>query len=370
MAKTDAKTKSEFQKLLLQEEFTKIPKPGDIVKGKVIFISPKEIDLDLEGFKIGVIRGYELSDINSLYPNLKIGDEIEATVLETENENGEVELSLRFTGERRAWEELEKIKKENQTVTVKILEANHGGLMATLGHQIVGFLPVSQLSPEHYPRVTGGDKTKILEKLREFVGKDLRVKILDVDEKEKKLIFSEKILWEEEQKELLAKYKVGDVVSGRVTAFADFGAFVAFDKLEGLVHISEIAWQRLDHPSDVLKIGQEVKAKIIGIDGSKIFLSLRQLVPDPWQKVKERYQVNQIVTGKVLKVNPFGLFVELDPEIHGLAHISELDLRPNEKLETKIKPGDILQFKIISLEPETHRLGLSQKALKETDNKQ
>jgi small subunit ribosomal protein S1 len=296
-------------------------------------------------------------------------------VIDLENENGEVELSFRHMGERRAWDEFEKMKRENQTVAAKILDANRGGLMATVGHQTIGFLPVSQLSPEHYPRVPGGDKARILEKLREFIGKDVRVKVLDVNEKEKKLIFSEKTLWEEEQKELLTKYKIGDVVEGQVTALADFGAFVAFsaaggsasgkDTLEGLVHISEIAWQRLDHPSDVLKIGDKVQAKVIGIEGSKIFLSIRQLLLDPWQKIGEHYQINQMVQGKVLKVNPFGLFVELDPEIHGLAHISEIELGPNENLEAKIKPGDTLEFRIVSIDPEAHRLGLSQKALKE-----
>lgn len=405
---------SDLKKLLLNQEFTKIPKVGESAKGIVVSASKNEVRMDIEGFKSGIIRGIELADVKTIYPNLKIGDQIEATVIELENENGEVELSFRFMGEKRGWQELQKLKQENRTTEVKILEANRGGLMATLGHQIIGFIPVSQLSPEHYPRVPGGDKGKILEKLREFIGKNLRVKVMDADEKEQKLIFSEKILWEEEQKEVLSKYKIGDTVSGKVTALADFGAFVAFiplektaasqrrplpleadnglmpspaqtvreqnsltgsttkdsptpgeDNLEGLVHISEIAWQRLDHPSDALKIGDEITAKIIGLEGSKIFLSIRQLIPDPWQKVKERYQIGQAVKGKVLKVNPFGLFVELDPEIHGLAHISELDIVPNENLEQKIKPGAELEFTIVSIEPEFHRLGLSQKSSKE-----
>ncbi|MDP3244653.1 MAG: S1 RNA-binding domain-containing protein [bacterium] len=355
----------ELRKLLLTKDFTKIPKEGETVKGIVIAASKNEVRVDIEGFKTGVIRGPELSDVKMLYPDLKEGQEIEATVIDLDNEDGEVELSLRFTGQRRVWDEIEKMKQENQTVEAKIVDANRGGLMAVVGSQNVGFIPVSQLSPEHYPRVPGGDKSKILEKLREFIGQSIKVKVLDFSEKEKKIIFSEKSIWEEDQKEMLSKYKVGDVIEGKVTALADFGAFVAFDELEGLVHISEIAWQRLDNPADVLKVGDEVKAKIIGLEGSKIFLSIRELVDDPWKKAEERYKVGQIVKGKVLKVNPFGLFVELDPEIHGLAHVSELELGPGEKPEEKIKPNDEVEFRIVSLESAAHRLGLSQKALKE-----
>lgn len=373
-------TNEELKKLLLSQDFVKIPKAGDVIKGKIVFLSKHEVRLEIEGYKTGVARGPELANIQSVYPDLKIGDEVEATVIELENEKGEVELSFRFTGERIGWDELKRLKQEGQIVNIKILEANQGGLIATTGNQIIGFLPVSQLSPKNYPRVPGGERMKILERLREFAGKSLRVKILDIDEKEGKLIFSEKILWEEEQKELLSKFKVGDVIEGTVTALADFGAFVAFsgegekaaggDGMEGLAHISEIAWQRLDHPADVLKVGDKVKAKIIGVEGSKIFLSLRQLMEDPWMRVKDRYQMNQVVKGKVLKVNPFGLFVELDPEIHGLAHVSEVELAPGEKLEAKVKPGDEMEFRVVSIEPEAHRLGLSQKAVKEPAKEQ
>jgi len=189
-------------------------------------------------------------------------------------------------------------------------------------------LPVSQLSPENYPRVSGGDKSKILEKLKEFVGKSVEVRIIDADERSEKLIVSEKAVWEEQQKDLIDKFKIGDTVEGTVTAVADFGVFVKFENLEGLVHISEIAWQRIEHPKDIVKVGQEVKAEIIAIEGSKIFLSMRKLLTDPWAEVAKKYDIGQKVTGKVLKINPFGLFVELDDDIHGLAHISELSDKP------------------------------------------
>lgn len=352
----------ELTKLLSNKDYVNIPKQGDLVKGTVIAVSPREIIVDIEGYKTGIIRGPGIQDKNNVYPDLKPGDFIEATVSELENEQGQVELSLRFAGTSRASDTALRAKTAGAIVDVKIIDANRGGLMAAWSN-MSGFIPVSQLSPEHYPRVSGGDKGKILERLRSFIGTSMRVKILDCDPQEDKLIFSEKSLWEEEQKDLISKYKVGDVVEGAVTAVADFGAFVGFDGLEGLVHISEIAWQRLDNPADVVKVGDKVRAKVLNIQGSKIFLSIRALIDDPWKKAQERYVVGQIVQGHVLKVNPFGVFVELDPEIHGLAHVSELLVKSDTPIEEQIKPGQTRSFKIVSIEPEHHRLGLSEKAV-------
>ncbi|MFH0928070.1 MAG: S1 RNA-binding domain-containing protein, partial [bacterium] len=184
-----------------------------------------------------------------------------------------------------------------------------------------------------------------------------------LDEKDEKLILSEKSLWEEKQRSLLDKYKIGDIVEGKIVAIADFGVFVRFDSLEGLVHISEIAWQRIDHPKDVVKVGDTVQAQVIGIEGSKIFLSMKNLTPDPWADVTAKYKVGDVVEGKVLKINPFGFFVELDSNIHGLAHVSELSEKPVKDVNTIAKIGDTLKFKIVSMEPKEHRLGLSLKAI-------
>lgn len=359
---------ADLKQLLTGEKtYLKVPKEGEVVRGTVVATSPREVLVDITGFKSGIVRGLEIKELEQIYPGLKIGDVIEATVLELENEEGQVELSFRFAGETRAWETAFAAKHKQEIVKAHIDDANRGGLMVSwMG--LKGFLPVSQLSPEHYPRVPGGDKAKILEKLRTFVGGDFRAQILDCDPKSGKLIFSEKALWEDEQKDLLAKYKIGDTVEGTITAVADFGVFVKFsgeggDGLEGLVHISEIAWQRIDDPADVVKVGQKVRAQILNIQGSKIFLSLKALQDDPWKRIQERYSVGQVVDGKILKVNPFGLFVELDAEIHGLAHVSELAVKPNVPLEEQIQPSQVRKFKIVSIEPEHHRLGLSEKAL-------
>ncbi len=344
--------------------YLQIPKVGDVIKGKVISVGRREIRLDMEGVRMGVVRGRELFAESKEYNNLIPGEEVPATVLELENENGELELSFRFAGQQKAWEELRRLFTTGQTVETKILEANKGGLIVHL-HHITGFLPVSQLSPEHYPRVSGGDKNKILEKLKSYTGQKMDVRVIDVNEQDEKLIVSEKAVWEDSQKNVLAQYRIGGMVEGEITALADFGAFVKFDSLEGLVHISEIAWQRIDHPHDLLKIGQTVKAEIIGIEGSKIFLSMKKLVADPWKNVSDRYQVGNLVEGTVLKVNPFGLFVELDPEIHGLAHVSELSSQPGADATTLTKEGDRITFRIVSIEPDEHRLGLSLKAVDE-----
>lgn len=229
---------------------------------------------------------------------------------------------------------------------------------------MVGFLPTSQLSPQYYPRVEDGNKNKILEKLKSLVNKTLKVKIIDIDEREDKLIVSEKEVWKDKQKDALENYKVGDMVEGIVSGITNFGIFVKFGKnLEGLVHISELGWQRIDHPKNIFKIKDKVKAEIIDIGDEKIFLSLKKLMPDPWKKVVEKYKIGDMVRGKVLKINPFGLFVELDQDIHGLAHISELSNKPIKSPHEIAKAGDILDFKILSIEPEEHRLGLSLRAL-------
>ncbi len=364
MADPKEVVKTELEKLLDNENFTNVPKLNDLVKGKVLSTKGRQIKIDINGLMVGVVRGRELYNESEIYKNLNKGDLVEATVVDAENENGEVELSFRHAGQKRAWKDLSELSTSGEPISVKILDANKGGLIVRVGH-VQGFLPVSQLAPEHYPRVAGGDKQKILDKLKSFVGQDVRVKVLDVMEDDGKLIVSEKAVWEDEQKNVIAQCKVGDVVAGEVSAVADFGAFVKFYPtgtsvpLEGLVHISEIAWQRIDHPRDLLKVTDEVRAEIIGIEGSKIFLSMKKLTEDPWVNVSKRYKVGDWVEGKVVKINPFGFFIELDQDIQGLAHISELSEKPVEDATKIAKIGDNLKFRVVSIEPNEHRLGLS-----------
>lgn len=354
---TNTATKTGAFAKLLDEQFGSVPKVGDTLKGKVLSVGRNEVRIDIDGLRTGVIRGPQLFAESAEYRNLKENTEVEATVTELENENGELELSFRTAGHARAWSKLEELRKTGEVVKARVKEANKGGLMVDLDG-MDAFLPVSQLSQDHYPRVAGGDKNKILEKLREFVGQEIVVKVIDVNEKDEKLIVSEKAMGEESKAVSTDKFKVGEVVEGEVSAITAFGSFVKFDGVEGLVHISELAWQRIDHPKDVVRIGDHVKAEIIQIDGKKIFLSMKRLQPDPWKNVAEKYKVGQIVTGKIVKVNPYGLFIELDPEIQGLAHVSELSNEQIEDVSKTFAIGDNREFEIVSIEATEHRLGL------------
>ncbi len=356
-AKTD-KEHEEFEKLLDGWNF-KAPQKGDLIQGVVISASKAEVKLDIDGIVSGVVRGPELYEEDDDYANLKTGDEVEATVIESENENGDIELSFRFAGQEKAWTSLRESLESKKSVKVKVIDANKGGLLVKY-RQIPGFLPVSQLAPENYPRINGGDKGRILDKLRSFVGKEFNVRLMTLDEKEDKIIFSEKEAWNEKQQDIISKYKVGTQVEGTITAITDFGVFISFgENLEGLIHISELAWQRIDDPADLYKVGDIIKAEVINLDSSKIFLSAKKLMADPWDGVEKKYKVGQVVEGEVLKTNPFGLFVSLDEDIHGLAHVSQLEMVAGEKIHDKFKAKEKYSFKIVSIEAKEHRLGLA-----------
>ncbi len=356
----------------MEQLLEKSPEPlqlGDVVRGTVIGIAPNTVYLDLGVFGTGIVIGREAKDGMSS-KKLAIGDIVNATVIDPETDDGYIELSIREASYDKAWNDLEEKAKNKETIKTKILDANKGGLIVEV-NGISGFLPVSQLSSEHYPRVEDGDKTKILEMLKQLVGRELTVVILDANRDEEKLIVSEKAAGSEKEREALATLKVGDVVDGEVSGVVKFGAFVKFFPpttegaqnkgpcLEGLVHISELAWQLIDDPRDIVKTGDTVKAKVIGIDDTRISLSMKALARDPWETVTERYKVGDIVEGKVDKINHFGAFVYLDNDIHGLAHVSEFrELYPGKKFEEMIGVGNTYKWKILSIEPKSHRMGL------------
>lgn len=355
----------DLAKLLTTKTTKTLPKVGDLVEGTVITASKSEVLIDVNGITVGIVRGFELVDESDETTGIKPGQLVSATVIDLDNEKNQIELSFRATGHKKAWAKLEEYLKNEDVVEAIVLEANKGGLMIKVGG-VKGFLPVSQLSAEHYPRVEGGSKTKILEKLQEIIGKPLKVKIIDVNEVEEKLIVSEKETVKEAQEKIVSKYKVGDVVNGKISGVVSFGAFVEFDDgLEGLIHISEIAWKRIDDPSEYLKVGQAISAKIIEINNSKISLSMKQLDNDPWKSVEEKYKVGQKVRGMILKTNPFGAFVELDKQIHGLAHISELSKEMVKDINEVVEIGKEYDFRVVSIDAKNHRLGLSIKALTE-----
>jgi len=357
MEEKDLNQDSEFAKLLEKDDI-KIPQVGDIIKAVVITASKSEVKLDVNGVLMGVVRGPELYNEVPEFSNLKPGQEVEAAVVDDENENGELELSFRLVGQEKAWNDLRRALKEKTVIKVKIMDANKGGLLSRFC-QIDGFLPVSQLAPENYPRISGGDKSRILEKLKSFVGQEFDVTVMTLNEEDNKIIFSEKDVWNKKQKPALDKYTIGMGIEGKITAITNFGVFVSFgENIEGLIHISELAWQRIDSPSEMYKVGDKIKAEIITIDGAKVFLSAKKLLTDPWLEASAKYKSGQVVEGTILKVNPFGLFVKLDDEIHGLAHISQLNLGVKEKITDLFKSDEVRKFEVVSISPSEHRLGL------------
>ena len=346
----------------------KVLKQGDMVEGSLISVGKNEVYVDLEGYGVGVVRGRELYDDEATLSALKPGDKIFVSVVEPENKEGIVELSLRQAGQERVWQTLKEKMDSKEVVRTKILEANKGGLMVEINN-VMGFLPVSQLSLEHYPRVEDGDKNRILGVLQSYIGSLFDVHIITADSAEEKLIVSEKAVFEKEMENKLGELKIGQVVEGTITGVVDFGAFVKFGELEGLVHISELAWQRIDNPRDIIKVGQKVTAKVISIDKGRVSLSIKQLQEDPWLEAVKKYQIGQVVKGKVSKIMPFGVFVELDKDIQGLAHVMELSHETIKSADEVLKPGEEKEFKIISIEPAEHRLGLSLKAMTEAPKK-
>jgi small subunit ribosomal protein S1 len=346
----------------------RVLKPGDMVEGTMISVSKNEVYIDLDGYGVGVVRGRELYDDQATLNSLKPGDKITASVVETENREGNVELSLRVAGQERVWQKLRDYMESKEIVSTKILAANKGGLMIELNN-VTGFLPVSQLSLEHYPRVEDGDKNKILSILNSYVGTNFSVQVITADMNEEKLIVSEKAVHEEEMHSKMSELKIGDVVTGQITGVVDFGVFVKFGELEGLVHISELAWQRIENPKDLFKVGDTVKAKIIAIEKGRVSLSIKQLQNDPWVEAVKKYQIGQVVKGTVSKIMPFGVFVELDKDIQGLAHLVELSHEAPKQAEDVVKPGQEYEFKVISIEPAEHRLGLSIKQMTEAPKK-
>lgn len=367
--KQETEVKSKMEELL-EEDVIKFPKIGDVVEGRVIEVSSSAIYLDIEPFGTGIVLGREIKD-GMGSGKLKEENRVLATVIDLENEDGFIELSIREASHEKAWEDLESKRDTQEKIFTKVVSANKGGLLVEI-NGISGFLPVSQLSSKNYPRVEDGDKNKIFNLLKRLVGQEIEVRIMDVERNTEKLIVSEKAAQKEKDREVISNLKVGDVVEGEISGVVDFGAFIKFfppnkpehsadeEKLEGLVHISELAWQLIENPRDIVKVGSKIKAKIIGIDDNKISLSIRALEKDPWSQIDKKYKAGDIVSGTVHKINHFGAFVYLDKDIHGLAHVSEMsELYPGKNIDELIKAGEDYDWKILSIESKEHRMGLA-----------
>ncbi len=366
MTKEKKKTMAEIFKEMIKGELRPL-KEGDIVEGKILSVSKNKILVDLGGKSIGFISIRE-PGVDVSPKDFKPGEKVLACVIIPEDEKGRVILSVKKADRERIWRELKEKYDKKESLEVKVVDANRGGLIVS-AKGIRGFLPVSQLAFEHYPRVDG-DKEEILKRLKALISQNLKVKIINFGTSENKLVFSEKAARVEEGTGL----KVGDIIKGKVSGIVDFGVFVNFPSNqgmeEGLIHISEISWGKVENLQDFVKVGDEIEAKIIDIEDGKISLSLKRLKPDPWLDLVKKYSVGQIVKGKISRIVPFGAFVKIGEkgeEIEGLVHVSELSDKKIVDPSKIVKEGEVYKFKILSIEPESRKISLSLKQVEEKE---
>ncbi|MBI2448508.1 S1 RNA-binding domain-containing protein [Candidatus Microgenomates bacterium] len=348
----------------------KIYKSGDSVDAVVEKVSKNKVFVIIDNRINGIVGGKELLYDPQFVKGLKKGDKITAFVLYPEDDDGTMLLSLRRAGRDSIWSGLAKKYEDKEKISVVVTDANKGGLIIEMGG-VKGFLPVSQLSAEHYPRVEGGNKDEILTRLNALVGKPIDVKIMALDKPSSKLIFSEREAIG--NRDIPDTINIGDQVEGKVTGIVDFGFFVDVKGVEGLVHISEISWAKVDDINDFVKTGDKLKLKIIDIENSRLSLSMKRLQEDPWKNMVKELKVGDKVMGSVARLTPYGAFVKLSLGegniVDALVHISEISSKRLADPSEILKLGEEKQFKILSIEPDQHRLSLSLKALEPGANK-
>lgn len=333
------------------------PAKNAIVEGEVVSIDKNSVYVNLPPWGTGIIFGREYINARDLIKKINIGDKITGKVLGTDNEEGYIEISLKEAKQALIWSEAEEAIRDKKVFELVVNEANKGGLMLSW-QGLSGFLPASQLKTEHYPRIADGDKDKILDELRKLVGQKLSVAIIGVNEKEGKLIFSEKDPDSAEKVKIIDKYVLGDELMGEVTGIVDFGIFVKIEEgLEGLVHISEIDWGLVDDPNKFAKVGDKIKVKIIEIKDGKISLSIKALKDNPWTEASKKYKKDDMVTGVVIKFNKHGALASIEEGVAGLVHVSEFG--SEEKLHEKLELGRTYNFKISIFDPKEQKMALT-----------
>jgi small subunit ribosomal protein S1 len=347
-----------MDELLAQNEVANLT-TGSVVEGVITSVKKHELWVDLGAQGVGVVMRREIGHGQPL----EIGTTVTVSVIDPEMEEGYALLSMRRAVKDRGWDELQRMFDANETVEITPYDANRGGLLVEL-EGIRGFLPVSQLAAGHYPRVSGADKDEILQKLNALTNQVLRVRILDVSRKDNKLIFSEKEAVKDDMQARFSELKVGDEVEGVVTGVIDFGAFVNVDGIEGLIHISEISWERVDNPRNYVKVGDQVKAKIIAIDKDRLSLSLKQMTEDPWLKEVKAFTKGDVVEGKVTRITPFGAFVQISPSVEALVHVSEMSDEETVDPEQIFQLNEKKQFKVLDIDTEARKIALSLKNAK------
>ena len=331
---------------------------GQVIDVTVVSTSKDHIMVDVAGLATGVIPEKELSADAA---RLKAGDTIRAYVLSTENDNGYVILSLKKAEKEKLWNMLETRNTSGDTITVKVIQANKGGIVAQYG-DMQGFIPVSQLSAKHYPRVNG-DRGMIKQKLDELIGQTIEVKIMSYDKVSNKIIFSEKAAGEADLEEIAQNFEVGQRVAGKITGIVDFGLFVDIGGIEALVHISQVSWQRISNLKDHYKVGQEIEAEVVSIDGGRVSLSMKKLQPDPWQSEIKTVEVGSKVDGNVTRVTPYGAFIKISDNLEALFHVSqvpETDEVDGSQVQVAnvVEEGKTYPFEVVSNETKRRKISL------------
>jgi len=364
MQSAQAATEENPMEALLAEEFgvSKL-RSGDIRDGTIVSISPGEIFVDIHYKADAMVDSRELEHLDRAFlAGLAVGDSVVAYVIQPEDRDGNVMISLQRAQQEQDWRQADELLKTQDVFDGVVTGYNRGGLIVKVG-KVRGFVPASQLSGRWQAQQDNeGDPE---ERWAKLVGQKMRLKVVELDRQRNRLILSERAAakdWRQGQKDrLLTELKKGDVLTGIVTSLAAFGAFVDLGGADGLIHLSEIAWHRVEHPAEVLHVGQEVQVYILGVDEEKkrIALSLRRLSPEPWSVIDQTYSLGQIVIARITKLTNFGAFAKVDDSIEGLIHISELaDYRIGHPKEV-VQEGDEVHVRVIRIDPERRRIGLS-----------
>lgn len=375
-----SKAKNEALEKMLEEGITpKIFKKGDVIQAKVLESNEDRMIVDVGGRSEGIIMGRELKLDNAKVVK-KTGDELIVYVVNPENKQGQIELSIRQTGDELKWHDLAEAKETNRTIKVKVIEANTGGVLVEIGGGLRGFVPRSQLANERvFTNVEYNDKDEaakqVQSKLAQLIDEELSVKVMEINRDQSKIILSEKHANDtvdmQKRNDTLQNLKIGDVLAGAVTAVAPFGLFVNAEGLEGLVHLSEISWDKVSNPGDIFKVGEEVKVQVIGLNdnGKRVAFSIKRLKKDPWRDTVKKYQVGQVVKGVISSIADYGAFVKIEDGLNGLIHISELSHKLVKNPADIVKHGQEVEVMIISISNDDRHLGLSLKRMQKKDSK-
>ena len=352
-----------MESLLESESLSvELPQVGEIRKGVIASIGASQILISVGAKSEGVVAGRELEQLTpEERAELKVGQEVNVFVLNPEDQNGNVVLSFKRAQEEMSWENVEKMISEETVIDTKIIGFNKGGLIVAIGN-LRGFVPSSQISASRRAQSSGDTPEQRWQKM---VGQAISVKIIEVDRERRRLILSERSTNTESRSSMkdrvISELEEGKVYTGKVTSLADFGAFVNINGADGLVHLSELSWDRFQHPKELLEVGQEVKVKVINVDREKkrIGLSMRALQDDPWKNRVEKFSVGQLVEGTITRLTKFGAFARLEGDIEGLIHISELSENRVEHPKEVLKEGETKTLRVIRIDGEQHRIGLS-----------